>query len=143
MMHRFEWVSRNCVHKVALNCLNPQGEAEWVSGKIQSYRVYTILLTHEINLCIICFIEWAPKSNKKGKNLCQPHLPDAWKNHASGNYRMHGYDKIMHPVITGCMVIDQSDCRDPSSSSMIINDWNHQNLPRLKIIDFSHREVSK
>ena len=125
MMHRFEWVGRNCVHKVPLNCLNPRGAAEWVRAKFRGTACTQFLPTHKINLCIICFIEWAPKSVKKGKISINIILPDAWKNYASGNYwthgyekknrasgnyRMHGYEKkIMRPVylhqhhFTGCM----------------------------------------
>ena len=49
------------------------------------------LPTYEINLCVICFIEWAQKFGKKINSVFFQF------------YRMHG--KIMRPVITGRMVM--------------------------------------
>ena len=51
------------------------------------------------------FYRMGPKIRKKDKFSVFSILPDAWKNHASGNYRTHGYEKkIMRPVITGRMI---------------------------------------
>ena len=104
MMHRFEWVGRNCVHKVPLNCLNPRGAAEWVRAKFRGTACTKFLPTHEMKLCIICFIEWAPKSVKRAKISINISLPDAWKNHASGKknhasgnffYRTHDFVSLL------------------------------------------------
>ena len=54
----------------------------------QSYRVHTILLTHEINLCIICFIEWAPKEV----------LTTLKKIYRKSVYRMHEIFYRMHEI---------------------------------------------
>ena len=79
------------------------------------------LPTYEINLCVICFIEWAQKFGKKinsvffqfyrmhGK-IMRPVITGRMvmkkKNHASGNYRTHDFFKIMRLVIFwDCMQI--------------------------------------
>ena len=101
MMHKFSWVGRNCVHKVPLNCLNPRGTAEWVSDKIQRYRVYTSPTDPQSKLVHHLFYRMGAKKLGKIMNSvllycilyftgcmeksCVRYLPDAWK--------------IMHPVI--------------------------------------------
>ena len=75
MMHRFECVGGNCVHKVPLNGLNPLDQ-------IQRYRVHTIPPTHKLNLCIICFIKWGPQNHQKYKNLLFYRFTGCMANHA-------------------------------------------------------------
>ena len=63
-------------------------------------RLYTIPTDLRNKPVRHLFYRMGPKIRKKDQFSVFSILPDAWKNHASGNYRTHGYEKNHASVIT-------------------------------------------
>ena len=77
MMHRFECVGRDCVHKVPLNGFRPNSKVP----RAQNSTDPRIKPVHHL------FYRMGPKKFVKNtKNNYFTDLPDAWQNHAFGNF---------------------------------------------------------
>ena len=81
MMHRFECVGRDCVHKVPLNGFRPNSKVPRAHNSTDP-RIKPV---HHL------FYKIGPKKLSKKINIYFTDLPDAWQNHASGKYRTHDF----------------------------------------------------
>ena len=84
MMHRFEYVGRDCVHKVPLNGFRPNSKVPRAHNSTDPRIKPLHHLFYKIG------DHGAPKIVKNTKFCYFTDLPDAWQNHASGNFFLTG-----------------------------------------------------